>query len=59
MQKQPCVGRKRSQEPLPTVEQLREWGRKFRPDGWGLVTGKLAGIVVVDFDGDMGQQIGP
>jgi hypothetical protein len=52
--KGPCVGWKEFQEQLPTVEQLRQWDRKFRPTRWGLVTGKLSGVVVVDFDGAEG-----
>ena len=53
-EKKPCVGWKRFQEQLPTVDQLRQWGRKFRPERWGLVTGALAGVVVADFDGETG-----
>src|ERR1035438_3616700 len=56
-QKKPCVGWKPFQEQLPTVDQLRGWERQFRPERWGLVTGKLAGIVVVDFDGDLGRAL--
>jgi hypothetical protein len=56
-QKKPCVGWKKFQEQLPTVEQLREWDRKFKPERWGPVTGRLAGIVVVDFDGDQGIEL--
>src|ERR1035438_4916908 len=51
-QKKPCVGWKDFQDQPPTVEQLRWWERKFRPERWGLVTGKLSGVVVVDFDGE-------
>jgi len=56
-QKKPCVGWKIFQEQLPTVEQIRSWERNFKPARWGLVTGKLAGIVVVDFDGDQGREL--
>jgi hypothetical protein len=55
--KGPCVGWKEFQEQLPTVEQLRQWDRKFRPTRWGLVTGKLSGVVVVDFDGAEGIKL--
>lgn len=53
-EKGPCVDWKVFQGELPTAEQIREWGREFRPLRWGVVTGKLAGLVVVDFDGDQG-----
>jgi hypothetical protein len=56
-QKKPCIAWKQFQEQLPTVEQLRGWEREFRPARWGLVTGELAGIVVVDFDGDKGSEL--
>jgi hypothetical protein len=56
-EKRPRVPWKRFQQQLPTVDQLREWNRKFKPERWGLVTGKLAGVVVVDFDGDEGIKL--
>src|ERR1019366_1771237 len=56
-QKKPCVGWTEFREQLPTVAQLCQWGRKFRPERWGLVTGTLAGIVVVDFDGEKGAEL--
>jgi hypothetical protein len=55
--KGPCVNWKAYQERLPTTGQLREWGRRFNPARWGVVAGKLAGIVVVDFDGDAGCKL--
>jgi hypothetical protein len=54
--KGPCVPWKPFQEELPTVELLREWDRHFHPVRWGLVTGRLSGVVVVDFDGDDGRK---
>jgi hypothetical protein len=57
VEKKPCVGWKRFQEKLPTVAQIREWSRKHKPQRWGLVTGRLAGVVVVDFDGDQGRKL--
>ena len=56
-EKKPCVGWKVFQHQLPTVDQLRQWNRKFSPARWGLVTGRLAGVVVVDFDGDQGRNL--
>jgi hypothetical protein len=53
--KSPCVAWKVFQTKRPTVEQLREWEKKFRPARWGLVTGRLSGRVVIDFDGDEGR----
>ena len=55
--KSPCVPWKAFQRRNPTDEEIREWDRKFRPTGWGVVTGRLAGIVVADFDGDDGTNL--
>ena len=52
-----CVRWKPFQERLPSVGELRDWGLRFNPDRWGLVTGKLSGIVVADFDGDAGRTL--
>src|ERR1019366_4999109 len=57
MQKRPCVAWKRFQQQLPTEAQLRNWDLQFRPTRWGVVTGKLAGIVVLDFDGVLGSAL--
>ena len=54
--KSPCVPWKVFQEQLPTVEQIQHWSKKFRPERWGLVTGRLSRRVVVDFDGDKGLE---
>jgi hypothetical protein len=56
-QKKPCVGWKVFQEQLPTTEQIREWALEFKPSRWGVVTGRLADIVVADFDGDEGRAL--
>jgi len=55
--KQPCVKWKRYQEELPTAEDLGKWDQDLRPERWGVVTGALSGIVVVDFDGDSGRDL--
>lgn len=54
-EKKPCVAWMEFQKHLPTSEQLREWDREFKPERWGLVTGKVSGVVVIDFDGDQGR----
>jgi hypothetical protein len=54
--KGPCVPWKMYQEQLPTVEQIHAWGKKFHPERWGLVTGRLSRRVVIDFDGEQGLE---
>jgi hypothetical protein len=54
LKKVPCIKWKRLQEQLPTAAEIREWGREFRPPMWGIVTGNLSCVVVIDFDGAEG-----
>ena len=55
--KTPCIRWKEFQERLPTEAELRGWDGNFRPSRWGLVTGKLSGVVVLDFDGENGVKL--
>jgi Bifunctional DNA primase/polymerase, N-terminal len=55
--KSPCVRWTQFQEQLPTENDLRSWHHQFQPSRWGVVTGRLAGIVVVDFDGNQGRAL--
>jgi hypothetical protein len=57
LDKFPCVKWKQFQTVRPTTEQLRQWDRKFHPERWGPVTGKLSGIVVADFDGEASREL--
>jgi AAA domain/Bifunctional DNA primase/polymerase, N-terminal len=55
--KAPCVSWKIFQTRLPTVAEMQEWARKFKPERWGIVTGALAQLVVIDFDGVPGRAL--
>ena len=39
-----------------TREQVLEWARRLKPKGWAIVTGKVSGVVVLDFDGETGLE---
>jgi hypothetical protein len=39
-----------------TAEQLAEWGEKKRPSAWAIVTGRVSGIITLDFDGTAGAE---
>jgi len=41
------------QNRLPTREELTRWWNEG-PAGWAVVTGKVSGIVILDFDGEAG-----
>src|ERR1041385_5210681 len=45
----PLIVWKDLQNRRATLEELVAWGRK-RPAGWGVVTGKISNLVIVDFD---------
>jgi uncharacterized protein (DUF927 family) len=38
-----------------SVVQVREWKEKLRPKGWAVITGTISGLIVLDFDGDVGN----
>ena len=48
---------KEYQERLPTKDELEEWERKYHPHLWGIVTGKLSGVFVIDCDTEAAAQI--
>jgi len=48
--KHPLVKWKPYQEKLPTQATYDSWRYKMKPSLWGIVTGKLSGVVVVDCD---------
>jgi hypothetical protein len=44
------------QSQLPTREQIEAWAFEFDPPLWAIITGKLSGLIVIDFDGDKGRE---
>lgn len=38
-----------------SVVQVREWKKKLRPKGWAVITGTISSLIVLDFDGDVGN----
>lgn len=54
--KKPLIDRwKPYQENAAPIEQLREWEGTLRPSAWAMVTGKVSGVITLDFDGKQGQ----
>ena len=51
--KRPRVAWKVYQERPASPEELNEWWTQ-RPDAWAVVTGKVSGVIVLDFDGEAG-----
>jgi len=49
-QKQPVFSWKKYQTELPSVEEITEWAPKY--SAWGMATGELSRIIVVDVDTD-------
>jgi hypothetical protein len=40
----------------PTREQVVQWHTELKPAGWAVVTGKISGVDVIDFDGVTGLE---
>jgi uncharacterized protein (DUF927 family) len=38
-----------------SVAEIKEWTRKLKPKAWAVVSGHISGLIVLDFDGDMGN----
>src|SRR5207244_803506 len=56
-QKKPLLERwKEFQTRLPTQEELAEWEAHGAPL-WGVITGAISGVIVLDFDGNRGVQL--
>jgi hypothetical protein len=48
--KAPLIAWVEYQKRLPTIEELKEWEGKFHPHLWGVVTGAISRIFVIDCD---------
>lgn len=48
--KAPLIAWTEYQKRLPTIEELNEWENKYHPKLWGLVTGAISGVFVIDCD---------
>lgn len=52
--KKPLIPWTEYQRRRATREEREEWKKKFPGCNWGLVTGKVSGLVALDFDGEEG-----
>jgi Bifunctional DNA primase/polymerase, N-terminal len=50
------LGWKPFQERLATVQELRRWARNYQPAAWAVITGKTSNLILLDFDGERGQE---
>ncbi len=48
--KAPLVSWEQYQDRKPEDEELEKWERQLKPKLWGIVTGKLSGIIAIDAD---------
>ena len=44
------------QEQRISPKELRHWQRAYQPAAWAVITGAISNIVLLDFDGEVGQQ---
>ncbi|WP_298506691.1 bifunctional DNA primase/polymerase [uncultured Sphaerochaeta sp.] len=54
--KKPFFPWKEYQTRRPTVSELTQWGESLKGAGWAAITGKISGIVVLDFDQPHGPE---
>lgn len=54
--KRPKNSWRRYQSERPSRSQVIEWAESLSPEAWGVVTGRISGVVVLDFDGDAGRE---
>lgn len=47
---------KGAQQKPASLEQLKSWLKVYRPLLWAVVTGRVSGIVILDFDGNRGLE---
>src|SRR5712664_1568935 len=61
--KRPLIRWQAYQERLPSIQEVREWGRQWPRANLGVVTGAISGVIVLDSDGQQGadtlQGLGP
>ena len=55
-EKRPCLSWKQFQSRKPTPEEIRSWQSEYNPSAWAVITGAVSGVVVLDFDGETGDQ---
>ena len=39
-----------------SLEEIEDWQRELSPDAWAVVTGKISGLIILDFDGETGRR---
>lgn len=54
--KRPYIDWKEYQSVRPSKEQLTLWNEQLKPAAWAVVTGKISGVIVLDFDGEEGRK---
>lgn len=53
--KRPAIAWKRLQQERVTADHVRNWTRNLKPPGWAVITGPISGLIVLDFDGEVGN----
>ena len=45
------------QETAACRDQVERWAHELSPAAWAVITGKVSGLVALDFDGEQGQEL--
>ena len=57
LDKRPCLSSwKEFQTRRTTLSEVQGWQKEFAPAAWAVVTGKISGRVIFDFDGEPGRE---
>jgi hypothetical protein len=54
--KRPLISWKQYQTERATPEQIQQWQHELNPPAWGVVTGPVSDMIVLDFDGKPGKR---
>ena len=55
-EKRPLFPWKAYQERCLSRKDIEQWDKQYHPPGYAVVTGRVSGVVVLDFDGDKGRE---
>jgi hypothetical protein len=50
-----CLAWKQYQTRRATPKEVLSWQKRFQPSAYAVITGRISGILILDFDGDLGK----
>jgi hypothetical protein len=56
LDQKPCIKWTRFQKKPAEKPLISKWEKDFKPKAWTVITGKVSGLVILDFDGAKGRE---